>query len=154
SRSFTSASQAPDGLPNYLLRNSQTVVAGVNSANVVNTTAVNALLPGISVKTLDPHYPPAHVKQANLTIEQPVKGAVFRITYLFTHGSNLDQDYQYNVNPSTYVWETVTGTLPPTGTYASTATRPYDKLTWGTNTMSTKYGFSNDSALQLNFQRR
>jgi hypothetical protein len=72
----------------------------------VNTTAVNALLPGISVKTLDPHYPPAHVKQASLTIEQPVKGAaVFRITHLFTHGSNLDQDYQYTVNPSTYVWD-------------------------------------------------
>ena len=34
-----------------------------------------------------------------------------------------------------------------------TATRPYDKLTWGTNTLSTKYGFSNDSALQLNYQR-
>jgi hypothetical protein len=130
-------------------------VAGLNSANEVNTNSINSLLPGISVSTLDPRYPPAHVKQANLTIEQPVKGnAVFRITYLFTHGSNLDQNYQYNVNPSTYVWETTTGTLPPSGTYASTATRPYDQKTWGTNVMSTKWGFSNDSALQLNFQRR
>jgi hypothetical protein len=155
SRSYTSAGQAPDGLPNYLLRTPQTVIAGQNSANVVDTTAVNALLPGVSVQTLDPHYPPASVKQANLTIEQPIKGgSVFRITYLFVHSTNLDQNYQYNAAPSTYVYEVVNGVLPPTGTYAATATRPYDKLTWGTNVMSTKHGFANDSALQLNYQRQ
>ena len=49
SQSYTSASQAPDGLPNYLLRSPQTVVAGLNSQNVVNTNSVNALLPGISL---------------------------------------------------------------------------------------------------------
>jgi carboxypeptidase family protein len=154
SQNYTSAAQSPDGLPNYLLRNPQSVIAGLNSANVVNTNSTNALLPGISVNTLDPYYPPAHVKQASLTIEQPIKSAVFRITYLFTHGSNLDQNYQYNLNPSAYVWEVTTGTLPPTGRYASTATRPYDQTTWGTNVVSTKYGFSNNSALQLNFQQR
>ena len=155
SQSYTSATQAPDGLPNYLLRTPQTVVAGLNSANVVNSASINALFPGISVSTLDPHYPPAHVKQVNMTIEQPIKGgAVFRITYLFTHATNLDQNYQYNVAPSTYVFETTTGTLPPTGTFASTATRPYDKTTWGTNVLSTKTGYSNDSALQFNFQRQ
>ncbi|HEY3839683.1 MAG TPA: carboxypeptidase regulatory-like domain-containing protein [Bryobacteraceae bacterium] len=153
-QSYTSAAQAPDGLPNYLLRSPQTVVAGVNSANVVNTTAANTLLPGISVSTLDPHYDPAHVKQANLTIEQPVKGGVFRITYLFVHGTDLDQYYQYNLNPSTYVWEATTGTVPPTGTYSGTATRPYDQLTWGTNQLLTKWGFSNNSAVQLNYERR
>ncbi len=78
---------------------------------------------------------------------------MFRVTYVFTHGSNLDQNYQYNNAPSTYVWETATGTTPPTGTYASTATRPYDQTTWGGNVMSMKTGWSNDSALQLNYQR-
>jgi hypothetical protein len=142
-------------LPNYLLRTPQPVVAGLNSANVVDSTAVNALIPGISVSTLDPHYDPAHVRQANLTIEQPLKGgSVFRITYLFVHSTNLDQNYQYNAAPSTYVYETVNGTLPPTGTYAQTGTRPYDKLTWGTNVLSTKTGYANDSALQLNYQRQ
>jgi hypothetical protein len=43
--------------------------------------------------------------------------------------------------------------VPPTGTYASTATRPYDQTTWGGNVMSMKTGWSNDSALQLNYQR-
>ncbi len=155
SRSYTSAAQAPDGLPNYLLRSAPTVVAGLNSANVVDTTSANALLPGVSVTTLDPHYPPAHVREANATIEQPLRGgALFRMTYVYTHASNLDQNYQYNVAPSTYVYETVNGVVPPTGTYASTATRPYDQTTWGTNVLSTKRGFSNDSALQLNFQKQ
>ncbi len=75
SQSYVSASQAPDGLPNYLLRAPQTVVAGLNSANVVNTASSNALLPGIGLQeTLDPHYPPARVRDANFTIEQPFQG--------------------------------------------------------------------------------
>ena len=154
SQSYTSAAQSPDGLPNSLLRNPQRIVAGQNSANVVDTTSINALFPGIGVKTLDPNYPPARVKQANMTIEQPVwGGGVVRATYNFTHGDNLDQDYQYNAAPSTYVWQTTTGLPLPTGTLASVATRPYDNKTWGTNTLSTKTGFSNNSALQLNYQK-
>ncbi len=133
SQSYTSAAQSPDGLPNYLLRAPQTVVAGLNSANVVNTNSTNALLPGISIgETLAANYPPAHVREANMTIEQPFRdGSVFRVSYVFTHGYNLDQNYQYNNAPSTYVWETATGTTPPTGTYASVATRPYDQTRLG-----------------------
>jgi hypothetical protein len=155
SQSYVSAAQAPDGLPNYLLRSPQTVVAGLNSANVVNSNSVNALLPGISMQeTLNSKYPPAHVKDLNATIEQPFKdGSVFRVTYVFTHGTNLDQNYQYNNAPSTYAWEVATGTTPPTGTYASVATRPYDQTVWGGNVISMKTGWSNDSALQLNYQR-
>jgi hypothetical protein len=154
SQSYTSAAQSPDGLPNYLLRNPQPVIAGLNSANVVDTNSTDALLPGIAVNTLDPYYPPARVKQASLTLEQPIKGNVLRVTYLFQHGSNLDQNYQYNINPSAYVWHKTTGEPLPTGRYASTATRPYDQTTWGTNVVSTKYGFSNNSALQVDFRRR
>ena len=155
SQSYTSAAQSPDGLPNYLLRSPLTVVAGQNSANVVNTTSTNALLPGINIgESLASHYPPAHVREANMTIEYPFRdGSVFRASYVFTHGSNLDQNYQYNNAPSTYVWETATGTTPPTGTFASVATRPYDQTTWGNNVISMKTGWSNDSALQVNYQR-
>ena len=156
SQSYTSAAQSPDGLPNYLLRSPLTVVAGLNSANVVNSGNINSLLPGIGLTTLASHYPPAHVREANFTIEQPFRdGSVLRATYVFTHGSNLDQNYQYNSHPSTYVWEAVTGTVPPTGTYANTATGPYDQTVWGSgNVISLKTGFSNDSALQLNYQKQ
>jgi hypothetical protein len=155
SQSYTSAAYAPDGLPNLLLRGPQTVVAGLNSANVVNTNSTTALLPGITMgETLASNYPPDHVRDANFTLEQPLKNSsVLRISYVFTHGSNLDQNLQYNNAPSTYVWETATGTVPPTGYYASTATRPYDQTVWGNNVISVKTGWSNDSALQLNYQR-
>src|SRR5262245_57164733 len=155
SQSYTSASQAPDGLPNFLLRSPLTVITGVNSANVVNTDTTTALLPGIGPGTVaSADYPPARVKEANFTIEQPFKdGSVFRASYVFTHGENLAQNYQINDAPSTYVWQAKTGTTPTTGTFASVATRPYDNTTWGGITLSTKYGFSNDSALQLNYQR-
>lgn len=153
--SYTSATYSPDGLPNYLLRNPVTVIAGQNSSGVVNTNSTTALLPGISMgTTLDPKYPPARVRTANFTLEQPLKdGSVVRGTYVFTHGYNLDQNFSYNNAPSTYVWEMATGTTPPTGTYANTATRPYDQTVWGGPVMSRKTGWSNDSALQLNYQR-
>lgn len=155
SMSYTSATQSPDGLPNYLLRNPLTVVTGVNSASVVDTNSVTALLPGIGTGTkLNPKYPPAKVRTANMTVEQPFKdGSALRLSYVFTHGENLDQNYQFNEAPSTYVWQTTTGLALPTGRYASTATRPWDQTTWGSGTMSMKTGFSNDSSLQVNYQR-
>ena len=156
SQSYTSAAQSPDGLPNYLLRSPVTTVAGLNTTGVVNSGNINSLLPGIGLTTLSPDYPPAHVKEANFTIEQPFKdGSVLRATYVYTHGTNLDQNYQYNSHPSTYVWEAVNGVVPPTGTYANTATGPYDQTVWGSgNVLSLKTGFSNDSALQLNYQKQ
>lgn len=155
SYSYTAAAQSPDGLPNSLLRNPIRVVTGVNSANVVDTESTTALLPGIGPGTVaSADYPPAKVREANFTIEQPFKdGSVFRASYVFTHGENLDQNYQINDAPSAYTWQARTGTTVPTGPLASVATRPYDNRTWGGITQSTKYGFSNDSAMQFNYQR-
>ncbi|MCA2964200.1 MAG: carboxypeptidase regulatory-like domain-containing protein [Acidobacteriaceae bacterium] len=155
SYSFTSAAQSPDGLPNSLLRNPLRVITGLNSTNVVDTDSTTALLPGIGPGTvMSADYPPARVREANFTIEQPLKdGSVFRASYVYTHGTNLDQNYQINDAPSTYVWQAKTGTTVPTGPLAGVATRPYDNRTWGGITQSTKYGFSNDSALQFNYQR-
>jgi len=155
SMSYTSAALAPDGLPNFLLRSPQTVTTGVNSRDVVDTNSTTALLPGIGTGTiLSEKYPPAKVRESNFTIEQPFQdGSVFRVSYVYTHGVNLDQNFVFNNAPSTYVWQAKTGTLPPTGRFASVATRPYDQTTWGGITQSTKFGFSNDSALQFNYQR-
>ena len=155
SYSFISAAQSPDGLPNSLLRNPLRTITGLNSTNVVDTDSTTALLPGIGPGTvMSADYPPARVREANFTIEQPLKdGSVFRASYVYTHGTNLDQNYQINDAPSTYVWQAKTGTTVPTGPLAGVATRPYDNRTWGGITQSTKYGFSNDSALQFNYQR-
>lgn len=153
-RSYIDASQAPDGLPNGLLRNPLTVIAGLNSADVVNTSQTNALLPGVSIQSLDPKYPPASVRQSTLTVEQPFRdGSAFRVTYLYIQSTNLDQNYQYNTAPSAYTWALQTGTALPTGALAAVATRTYDRRTWGNNVLSTKYGFANNSSFQFNYQR-
>lgn len=158
SQNYVAGNQNPNGdtLPNYLLRAPQTVVAGQNSANVVDSGNVNDLRPGINEITLDPHYHPDIVTQVNATIEQPASGgSVFRITYLFDHGEGLDQEYFYNNFPSPYVWEITTKTAVPGGTYANTAMGPYDQTLYGSyDILDQKTGWSNDNSLQLNFQRQ
>lgn len=160
SQSYTAANQSPDGLPNYLLRNPQSVIMGINSSNVVNSTSSTAILPGVTNFANSPAMPPDYVTQVNFTIEQALKGnSAFRITYLWNHGSNLDHYYSINNHPSTFVWEMAYGIAPPTGTtigsnqYAATATGPYDQKTWGANSWEVKNGWSNDNALQVSFQR-
>lgn len=161
SQNYGSATQSPDGLQNYWLRNPLSVVMGVNSTNVVNTTTQTAFLPGsVDPYTLPVDEAPDVVTETNFTIEQPLKGnSALRASWVWTHGTNLDQEYYYNNAPSTFTWEMETGTLPPEGTtvglptYAATATQPYDQTTWGGNTLDQKSGWSNDNSLQLNYQR-
>lgn len=167
SQSYTSAAQSPDGYSNYLLRvNPLPVVMGVNSTGVVNSSTTTALTPGFNPFMLNTDLPPAYVTQANFTIEQPLKGnSALRITYLFSHGSNLDQQYYFNSHPSTFTYETVNGAIAPNGgasvigtslanTYASTATGPYDQTTYGSSPiLLQKSGWSNDNALQVDYQR-
>jgi len=162
SQSYTSASQAPDSLPNYLLRYPQSVVMGTNSSGVVNSSTTNSILPGFTLGNLDPDAAPDYVTQMNFTIEQPLKGnSALRVTWLWSHGTNLDHYYYYNEHPSQYVYEINNGVPPPTGgastigtsQYSSTGTGPYNQVTYGQNYWVTKDGWSNDNALQANYQR-
>jgi len=162
-QSYITAAQSPDGLPNYLLRSPQTVIAGVNSSNAVNSNATNSILPGINISNIDPDDAPDLVTQANVTLEQPMKGnSVLRVSWIFAHDANLWNFYEYNNHSSSYIWEMQTGTVPPTGgastigtnQYSTTATGSYDKITWGgANRLIQKTGWSTDNALQVNYQR-
>jgi len=168
--SYTNAAYTPDGIPNYLVRNPQLVVAGQTSGpqsdvGVVNSSTINAITPGVGGFYLQPNYAPDFVTQTNFTIEQPLKGnSALRLTWLWSHGTNLDHYYFPNSHPSGFVWEMAYGIVPPTGgasvigtpqqnTYASVATGPYDNTTWGSFTWDAKNGWSNDNALQVNYQR-
>jgi len=160
SQNYSLAAQSPDGVQNYLIRNPQSVVMGVNSSNVVDSTSPTAFLPGIGLYTLNPKQPPDFVTQMNFTVEQPLKGnSVLRLTWLWTHGTNLDQEYFFNNHYSGYAWEMLTGAIPPKGKtigqpdYQNTALGPYDQTTWGGMTLDQKSGWSNDNALQVNYQR-
>lgn len=164
-QSYIAANQSPDGLPNYLLRSPQSVIMGTNSSNVVNTSTTTSILPGQVLNSINPKMPPDFVTDVNFTIEQPLKGhSAIRLSYIWTHGTNLDQEYFYNQQPSTYVWEMQKGITPPTGgasvigtsaanTYAATAMGPYDQTTWGSNVWIQKSGFSNDNELEVNYER-
>jgi hypothetical protein len=162
--SFTNANQTNDGKTAELLRYPQgggawtlasqfSPIMGTNSSSVVNSTSLNALLPGVGLWSNSQAMPPDFVTQMNFTIEQPLKGnSAFRVTWLWTHGTNLDHYYDPNNAPSAFVWQMMTDTNVNT-TNGSIATRPYDTKTWGNNTWDVKDGWSNDNALQANYQR-
>lgn len=161
-QNYNSATQSPDGKANYLVRNPQTVSMGVNDQNVVNSTTTTAITPGSSIIGLNPHYPPDIAQETSFTIEQPLKGnSALRISWVYTRGTNLDQTYQVNNAISPFTWEMSTGTVPPTGgastagtsQYQTTALNPYNNITYGALSSYGKTGYSNDNALQVNYQR-
>lgn len=168
-QNYTTAAQAIDGEANEQIRYNDPAVfgvAGLNTANVVNTTTGITILPG----SLTPYSVPADsapffLSEVNFTIEQPLKGqAVLSASYVYNHGTNLVLDGHINNALSNYQWEMATGTAPPTGgasvigtseqdTYSATALEPYDNTVYGNLDIRTPTGWSNYSALQLNYQR-
>ena len=168
-QSYSTPAQAIDSLPNELLRYNDPVkfgVLGTNMAHVVNTTGTNSILPGIKQWADDPNWAPIFVSETNFTIEQPFKGnSVLRVSWVWTHSSNLDISHSFNQNPSTYQWEMAKGVVPPTGgasvigtplqnTYSTTAKGPYNQTIYGSgSSYITKTGWMNDNALQVNYQR-
>ncbi|MGD0479090.1 MAG: carboxypeptidase-like regulatory domain-containing protein [Terracidiphilus sp.] len=168
SQSYATANQAVDGLPNELLRYNDSAefgVMGVNTANVINTSSTNGILPGIADESVSPDSPPQFITEVNFTVEQQLKGnSALRVSWIWTHATNLAFQHVYNNALSTYAWEIATGTTPPTGgysvigtpqqnTYSSTALGPYDQTTWGGNEVETRTGWSNDNLAQITYQR-
>jgi Carboxypeptidase regulatory-like domain len=169
SMSYSLANQAIDDLPNELLRYNDPAVfgvMGVNTANVVNTATTNSILPGIDLWANSPDWAPVGVSAGNVTIEQPLSGnSALRVSWVWTHSTNLDIADDFNNAPSEYQWEMATGTVLPKGgasvigtpeqnTYAATATGPYDQTTWGSGTsMHTENGWMTNNSLQANYQR-
>ncbi|HVU45187.1 MAG TPA: TonB-dependent receptor [Terracidiphilus sp.] len=181
SRDYTTANQSPDGKNGYMIRSQQstastlpgpansvgfTPVMGVNSTSVVDSTSTTAILPGFTNVTPNHDFPVDLATNVNFTIEQPLKwNSALRVSYVWSHGTNLDQDYYYNNHPSTFVWELENGAATPTGgasvigtpqanTYSSTATGPFDQTTWGSGGyIVMKSGWSNNNELQVNYQK-
>jgi hypothetical protein len=162
--SYTAANQSPDGLPDYLLRAPQQVIMGstgtTSAASVVNSSSINAILPNFQALNASPNLAPDFVTQTNFTIEQPLKGnSALRLTWLWSHGTNLDHYYHYDDALSPFVYQMRFGTTTPTGstiglpTYAATARNPWDQTKYNDNEWITKDGWSNDNALQANYQR-
>ena len=153
--SFNSSTYQP--LTNYALLSAPTVVAGVNSTNVVNVNSATAIAPG-SMNPLgyfNPHLPTSRAHQWNVTLEKEIMAnTVVSASWVGTAGRDLDQSYQYNAQPNAYVWYESSGVALPTGLFAGTGTRQYDKTTWNSITEYSHIGYSNYEGLKLEVLRR
>ncbi|HUS07083.1 MAG TPA: TonB-dependent receptor [Bryobacteraceae bacterium] len=150
------AEQSPDGFPNYLLRSVPTIVAGVNSNNILDPNKVTGITRGGGgLFYLDPHQPTARAHQWNMLVEREIfANTVVKFGYIGTHGMRMSQWYTYNDNSPAYVWYTRTGEPFPTGEYANVARRPFDQQLFGTMQRYQKTGWSNFNGMQLEFEHR
>ena len=144
-------------LPSYALLSAPTVIAGVNSTNVIDVNKTNAIAPG-SMNPLvyfNPHLPTSRAHQWNATLEKEImNNTIASVSYVGTAGRDLDQSYGFNQAPSSYIWYTNTGQPLPTGVYAGVATRQYDQTTWQNITEFSHIGWSNYNSLKLEVLRR
>jgi hypothetical protein len=150
------AELSPDGLPNYLMRSVPTVIAGVNSANILTSAEpVGITRGGASVNYADPNQPTARAHEYSLLVEREVfSNTVVKTGIVGTHGARMAQYYSYNNNPPAYVWYKETGLPFPTGEFANVARRPFDQTVYGTVQAYQKTGWSNNFSYQVEMEHR
>ncbi|MBI2685306.1 MAG: TonB-dependent receptor [Acidobacteria bacterium] len=150
-----SAATSPDLISNYLLRTTPTIVAGENSANVIDITNPNSVGRGISVVGVEPRFPNLRVHEFNLAVEkQFTPSFVFRLRYNGKHGTNADQLNEINPAPTSYVWYSTTGLPLQQGAFASVANRPYDQNAYTSVRLLAKTGFINAQTFTVEGERR
>lgn len=150
------AATSPDGLPNYLLRSAPSVIAGVNSSNIISPANATGIAPGVGIVAfMDPHQPTPRAQEWNLTFEKEImSNTALSIGYVGTHGSNLGTEYNLNDQSPDYVWYTTTHMPEPTGTYADVARRPYDQHVYGDMVEYQNIGWSNNQSFKVNIEHR
>ena len=149
------ATYSPDSIPNYLLRVNPGYVAGVNTSNLIDLNNPSQVGRGQTVVGLSPDQPSAKVHEWNLVLEKQVSPTlVVRLTYDGKHGVHMDQLNEINPAPTTYAWETETGTVPPTGAYSGVATRPYDQSAYASVRLLQKTGLINSQQFTAQVERR
>jgi hypothetical protein len=150
-----SAAQSPDGIPNYLLRNVPTIIAGQNSADVVNINNPTAIGRGVAVRGLDPNQPSVKIHEWNLTIEkQLARSTVFRVSYKGKHGVNTDQLYEVNPRSTDYIWYETTREPIPTGEFGSVRRRVYDETAYTEVRLLQRSGYINTAVWSVELERR
>lgn len=149
------AAQSPDTIPNYLLRTPQTIIAGANTANVVDATNPIGIARGTAVAGMAEDQRNLRIHDWNLTIEkQLTSSTVIRFTYGGKHGVNSDQ--QFNINPQSndYIWFKTQQRATPTGAFANVARRVLDQNAYTNIIVYQKTGFINTSIWTAEVERR
>lgn len=153
----TSQTSLNDGLPNYMMRSVPTVVAGVNSSNLVSLSQASGITPGCCGLTyFNQNQPDSHTHTWNLSLEKEIMAeTVLRLRYIGTHSAALSQNYNYNSSTPSFVWYVSTGTPVPTGTNSNIATRPYDSTSGlGSIQEFMRTGWANTNGFEADVERR
>ncbi|NOT62389.1 MAG: hypothetical protein HOP19_19450, partial [Acidobacteria bacterium] len=149
------AAQSPDGIPNYLLRTPQTIIAGQNSLNVVDTVNPIGIGRGNSVAAMSERQKNLRVHDWNLTIEKQINpSTVLRFTYAGKHGVNADQQFNLNPQANDYIWYKTQQRAIPTGDFANVARRVFDQNAYTNIIIYQKTGFINTSVWTAEVERR
>lgn len=151
-----SSAESPDALPNYMLRSVPTVIAGVNSENVIDISRRIDIARGNGImQHFAPDQPTNRVHELNLTVEREVlPNTVVKASFIGSYGFRLSQWWNLNESISTYIWLASRGEALPTGEFANVARRPLDKTTLGVIREYRKTGWTNSNSFQFEVQRR
>lgn len=157
--SYNNAARSPDGIQNYMMRSVPTVIAGLNSRNVVNLNdpvSVASLTRGSTSNLyFDPHQPTSVTRDWNFTVEKEImQNTVARVAYVGNQGRNLSQTISENAAMASFVWYWTTRNPLPTGEYSGVATRSFDQKVYGSITRYARKGYSNYNGFQLELERR
>jgi hypothetical protein len=153
----TAQTYVNDGLANYMARSVPTVIAGVNTSNIVSLGQVTGVTPGNNQLTyFSPNQPDSLTHTWNLTLQKEVTAnTVVRVRYVGSHTANLSQNYNYNTGTPAFIWYVSTGLPTPTGATSNIATRPYDSTSGIGNIQEfIRTGWANANGFEAEVQRR
>ncbi len=155
-RSLTDANQSPDGYARSALRSVPTLLAGVNTKNIISLATADTLTRGSPyIVYFAKDQPDPRVMDWNLTLEKEiVNNTLVRFAYVGNHGDHLEQYWSFNDAPTAYVWYMRTGLRTVTGEYAGVGMRTYDQQVYGPIQEYRKTGWSNNNGMRFELQRR
>lgn len=145
------ARATPDGIGYYLIRNKPSIIAGVNSRDVVNMNNPASLNIGNPVYALDGNQANLKIHELNLSLEKEFsKNTAIKIRYNYKHGVNADQYSNINAAPSEFIW------LLTKGEYQNNAQkrRPYDTTAYSDVSIMQKTGYINTTVWSFEIERR
>lgn len=153
---YSQAANSPDGMNNYMLRAVPPHIAGVTTADLIDPNSPASVRPGaVTFNGFAPYQPTSRAEEWNFTLEREIlPNTLARASWIGTRGTNLEQFYSANQAPSNYVWLATTGRPLPTGPLAGVLTRPWTTLPYGTINTYQRTGWSFNSSVVLQVERR
>ena len=157
---LTAGAQSPDGLSNYGLVSTPTLVAGLNSTNAVSFTNPQGITyggDGYRASWFDPHQPSSRVWDWNLTLEKEIMhDTLLRAAYVGNHSTHLDSYDDLNAQIPAYIWVSNTHALPPNDPNSNAEIRPLDGTTYpyGDLQLYRKDGWGWSNGIQAELERR